>query len=248
MDASTLLCIGHRGAMGLEPENTLRAIGRAIELGAACIEIDVQWIDNHLMVFHDERLERTTNGSGALRDHSYEALRLLDAGKGEHIPTLEEVCNLLDGRAGLNIEIKGPDAAAPVMATINALTAVGRDKETFLLSAFSHSVLRKIHRLDPDLKLGVLSAGAVSEDLRFAVELGAFSIHPHRETVSQPFVSQARAAGLAVYVYTVNDPQEILRMRDLGVDGIFTDFPDRIANPASGKVDPPFWTRRPIPP
>ncbi len=91
MNKRGLLCIGHRGAMGHAPENTLLSFRRALELGAHCVEADVYYVDHHLMVFHDDRLERTTNGSGYLADHDFETLRSLDAGNGERIPTLGEV-------------------------------------------------------------------------------------------------------------------------------------------------------------
>ena len=230
--------------MGFEPENTLRSIRRALELGARCVEIDVQRVEQHLVVFHDDRLERTTNGSGFLGDHTFRDLRLLDAGKGERIATLDEVCALLKGRAGLNIELKDPDTAGPVAQAVASLVERGWDGQSFLVSSFSQPALREIRRRDPELQLGVLSSGADPADLQFAAELGAFSIHPARDSVSTALVRQAHALGLAVYVYTVNDPGEIRRMSELGVDGVFTDYPDRVAGPANQSADPPFWTRR----
>lgn len=114
MEKPFLLCIGHRGAKGHEPENTLRSIRKAIELGTPCIEIDVHHVDGHLVVFHDDRLERRTNGIGNLAEQSFEYLRSLDAGNGERIPTLQEVCETIGPGIGLNIELKGPGTATPV--------------------------------------------------------------------------------------------------------------------------------------
>ncbi|MBW2492594.1 MAG: glycerophosphodiester phosphodiesterase, partial [Deltaproteobacteria bacterium] len=90
-----MLCIGHRGAMGHAPENTLYSIGKALELGSPCLEMDVYNVDGHLVVFHDHRLERTTNGTGYLLDQKFDDLRKLDAGNGEKIPTLEEAFEMI---------------------------------------------------------------------------------------------------------------------------------------------------------
>ncbi len=108
-----MLCIGHRGAAGLEPENTLRSVRRALEVGADGIEIDVHCLDGELVVIHDHSLNRTTNGAGALRHHTLAEARQLDAGKGERIPFLREVLDLVDRRALVNIELKGARTAAP---------------------------------------------------------------------------------------------------------------------------------------
>ena len=133
-----LLCIGHRGAMGHAPENTLASIRKALELGVPCMEVDVYYVDGHLVVFHDDRLERLTNGSGYVWEQSFDYLRSLDAGDGQQIPTLEEVCEVIGSQACLNIELKGPDTAVPVAALLSKLIADGWDKEKFLVSSFYH--------------------------------------------------------------------------------------------------------------
>ena len=111
MTGKRFLCIGHRGAMGHAPENTLLSLKKALEMGAPCVEVDVYFVDGHLLVFHDDRLERTTNGFGYLADHDFEYLRSLDAGEGERIPTLREVFETVGLKAGVNIELKGPGTA-----------------------------------------------------------------------------------------------------------------------------------------
>ena len=113
-----MICIGHRGAMGYAPENTLKSFALALELGASWVEADVHYVDDHLIVMHDERLERTTNGKGLLSEKSFNYLRKLDAGDGEKIPTLEELLDLIVGKAGINIELKGPGTAGPVIELI----------------------------------------------------------------------------------------------------------------------------------
>jgi glycerophosphoryl diester phosphodiesterase len=228
MQKPDLLCIGHRGARGHEPENTLRSIHKALALGTPCIEVDVHNVDGHLLVFHDDRLERTTDGVGYLSDHSFEYLRSLDAGGGQCIPTLEEVCELVDARAGLNIELKGQGTAAPVASLISNLFANGWDKEAILVSSFNHRELLEVKRLNHDIKLGALICALPVDDAKFAKNLGAFSVHPSLGFVDQQFVDDAHARGLKVYVHTVNHPEDIAKMHKLGVDGVFTGFPERV--------------------
>jgi glycerophosphoryl diester phosphodiesterase len=233
------LCIGHRGAMGHEPENTLRSIRKALELGAPCVEIDVYWVDGHLMVIHDDRLERTTNGSGLVMEQTFDHLRSLDAGKGERIPTLEEVCNLVEGKAGLNIELKGPGTAAPVANFIG-----GRNKDAFLVSSFDHRELLNLRQLDAEIRLGILTQTALANELDFAASLDAFSINPYFKPLLPRFVDDAHTCGIKVYPYTVNEPEDLARMTAMGVDGIFTNYPERVLEHyAQGDV-PPFWAGR----
>ena len=120
------LCIGHRGAMGHAPENTLLSVTKALDLGVKWIEIDVYFIDKELVVIHDDRLERTTDGIGYVQEQSLDYLRSLDAGKGEKIPLLREIFDLIDGRAGINIELKGVNTAEPVVKLIRKYLKIGR--------------------------------------------------------------------------------------------------------------------------
>ncbi|GMR01334.1 MAG: glycerophosphodiester phosphodiesterase [Gammaproteobacteria bacterium] len=223
-----LLCIGHRGAMGHAPENTLRSIRKALELGTTYIEIDVYYVDGHIVVFHDDRLERTTNGAGYMCEQSFNYLRSLDAGHGQRIPTLEEVCEVIDSRASLNIELKEPGAAAPVAELLSTLIDDGWDKNRFLVSSVHHDELLQMKRLSQQTKLGVLIRGAPVDDSKFAADLGAFSVHPSLDFVDQKFVDDAHSRGLKVFVYTVNQAEDIARMQGIGVDGVFTGFPERV--------------------
>ncbi len=233
------LCIGHRGAMGHVAENTLASIRKALELGARCVEIDVYLVDGQLMVFHDDRLERTTNSRGNLSDQTFEYLRSLDAGGGKQIPTLEEVCREIEGRACINIELKGPNTAAPVAAFVGELIGKGWSYRSILVSSFDHRELVKAKRLNPLIQLGVLIEKLPLEDAKFAAELGAFSVNPSLECVDQHFVDDAHARNMNVYVYTVNHPEDISRMQRMGVDGVFTNFPERVVakHPQPGVED-----------
>ena len=154
-DSAEFLCIGHRGAAGHEPENTLRSIRRALELGVDGVEIDVRFIDGELIVFHDDRLERTTNGRGRIGRQRFAHLRTLDAGEGERIPTLREVFETVDRRAFINVELKGRRTAGPVEALIREfLDEHGWRPEHFLVSSFHRRELRSL--ADPRIRIGLL--------------------------------------------------------------------------------------------
>lgn len=228
MQKTHLLCIGHRGAMRHAPENTLSSIRKALELGTAYIEIDVYYVDGHIVVFHDDRLERTTNGAGYLCEQSFNYLRSLDAGHGQHIPTLEEVCEAIGSRASLNIELKESGVAAPVAELLSTLIDDGWNKNRFLVSSVHHDELLEMKLLNQQIKLGVLIRGIPVDDSKFAADLGAFSVHPSLNFVDQQFVNDAHSKGLKVYVYTVNQAEDIARMQEIGVDGVFTGFPERV--------------------
>ena len=228
MNKPERLCIGHRGAMGYAPENTLASIRKALELGTPCIEVDVYSVDAHLVVFHDTRIDRMTNAEGYLTEQSFDYLRSLDVGDDETIPTLEEVCDALADDTCLNIELKGPDTAEPVVALIKKYVSLGWNKNRFLVSSFNHRELSEVNRRDAEIKTGALIRGLPVDDARFAEELNAFSVNLAMDFVDQRFVDDAHMRGLKVYVYTANHPEDIDRMQRLGVDGVFSSYPDRV--------------------
>jgi glycerophosphoryl diester phosphodiesterase len=223
-----LLCIGHRGAMGHAPENTLLSIHKALELGTPCIEMDVYNVDGHLVVFHDSRLERTTNGTGYLMDQQFENLRTLDAGKGERIPTLKEAFEAIQLKAGVNIELKGPGTAGPVVAFIGEMRKTGWNDDLLLVSSFNHRELSLVRGLDPEIKVGAMMVGLPVDDAVFGESLGAYSVHLSLEFIDPGFVKDAHARGFRVFVFTVDHPEDIQKMRELGVDGVFTNYPERV--------------------
>ena len=233
-----LLCISHRGAMGYAPENTLSSVRKALALGVLAMEVDVYYVDGHLVVFHDDRLERTTNGNGYLCEKSFDYLRSLDAGDGQKIPTLEEVCDVIASQACLNIELKGPDTAVPVAALLSKLIDNGWDKEKLLVSSFHHLELLEMRRSNPDIKLGALIRGLPVDGSKFAEDLAAFSVHPSLDCVNQRFVDDAHGRGMKVYVYAVDHPEDLVKMQALGVDGVFTAYPERVLdNYAQGNIE-----------
>ena len=217
-----MICFGHRGASGYEPENTLRSFKRAIDFGCDWIELDVYLADEHIVVIHDEDLSRTTNGTGRVSTSSFTYLRSLDAGKGEHIPTLEEVIALVDHQCGINIELKGPGTAAAVG---KLLAATHYPKDEILISSFDH---HEVALMDPEWNRAALFEKVYAEYVDRALALDAVSINLDRHLVTETAVANAHSAGLNVNVFTVNTPADLEQMRALAVDGVFSDFPDRV--------------------
>ena len=214
--------------MGHAPENTLLSIHKALKLGVPCMELDVYSVDGHLVVFHDSRLERTTNGAGYLLDQKFNDLRKLDAGNGEKIPTLKEAFEAINLKAGVNIELKGPDTAVPVAEFIAKMRESGWHDDLILVSSFNHRELLEVKRRDPRIKLGAMIVGLPIDDAIFAQSLGAYSVHLSIEFIDRRIVKDAHNRDLRVFVFTVDHPEDIKKMKELGVDGVFTNFPERV--------------------
>lgn len=221
--------IGHRGARGHAPENTLLALDTGIRLGAQWVEFDVQLHPSGaLLLFHDLSLDRTTDGRGPLAACDIDRLRRLDAGQGQQIPTLEEALDLVEQRAGVNIELKtAAGTAEAVAAVLRQYLAAGWPAERFLVSSFHLPELWEFRQAAPEIPVGVLLAGVPLDWAGSATELQAATVNLSSEFVDPRLVADAREHGRKVYVYTVNDPAEMRALRALGVDGVFTDYPDR---------------------
>jgi len=220
--------IGHRGARGHAPENTLLSIDTAIRLGAHWVEIDVQHHAGEIWLMHDLTLDRTTNGRGLLTDCTATQLRALDAGQGEPVPTLPEVLDLVEQRVGINIELKSWNGcAAAVAACLRERLAEGWPANRLMVSSFHLPELWEFRQILPDVPVAVLYCGVPLDWAGVAVELGARCLHLSDEFVDEKLLADAHARELRVNVYTVNHPDELRRMRAMGVDGVFTDFPER---------------------
>ncbi len=218
--------------MGYAPENTLISFRKALELGASCVELDVYNVQGSLLVIHDERLERTTSGSGFVMDHDLAHLRSLTLEQNQRIPTLEEVYREVGQRAGINIELKGPNTAGAVADFIAAQPSA----EWALVSSFNPQALKAVCDRNTGARIGVLlpefAAGWDHLDISMTVEqFNPYSLHLPLKNVTAGVVAKAQAAGLRVFVYTVNQPEDIARMAEFGVDGVFTDYPDRVKLP-----------------
>ena len=219
--------IAHRGASGDYPENTLLAMEHAIMQGADAIEIDVFAVDDELIVIHDHHLARTTNGSGSIYQHSLAQLQQLDAGLGQRIPTLWQVLQLLAPTPlWLNIELKGDNTVGPLLTLLQrAERELQFDVNRLLISSFNHHLLAALKQQQPALKLGALTASLPIDYATFARQLQAYSVNCDVSFINQAFVDDAKARGLKVYVYTVDQADDIARMTQYGVDGIFSNYP-----------------------
>ena len=218
--------IAHRGASGSYPENTLLAIEQALLAKADGIEIDVFCVENQLVVIHDENVSRTTNGRGLLQDFTLKQLQQLDAGSGQQVPTLWQVLQLVNNQSLLTIELKGADTAEPLLKLLKeAETELGTDPDKLLISSFNHHLLQHIKNHRPDLKTGALTASLPVDYAAFASELGAWSVNCDKGFINQQMVKDAHQRGLKVWVYTVNDAATAKKMQQLGVDGIFCNYP-----------------------
>ena len=228
-----MLCIGHRGAMGYEPENTLLAIAKALTLDVDWIEIDVYNIENNLIVFHDRDLSRTTNGTGDIYDYSFADLRSLDAGKGQQIPTLAEVFDLVDRRCGINIELKGIHTAELVINLITEYVERGWQYKDFLVSSFNHYELKQIKDACPQIAIGILIYNLPLNYLDIATALNAVVIIASYDFVTPEIVENIHNRGFKIFVYTVNKLKDIQRMKLLNIDGIISNYPDRLRSEVS---------------
>ena len=222
-----VLIIAHRGASGYEPENTLRSVKKALELGADMVEVDVHVSrDGCMVVIHDARLERTTNGKGYVKDMTLKELKKLDAGLGERIPTLEEVIQLVRGKAQLVVEMKVPGTEERVQE----IEENGLENEA-LITSFYHPVIRRVKELNPNVQAGVIIASRPVKPVQPAIDANANALFPKYTFVDQQMVLVAHKNNLAVYPWTMDTLSEIKPLIEMGVDGIVTNKPDILKSP-----------------
>jgi len=226
-----ILKIAHRGASAYKPEDTIVAFQRALEMKADALGIDVHVCKSgEVVVIHDNTLERVTNGRGYVRDKTLTELRQLIVDGGAQIATLEETINFVGKRVKLDIELKEEGCAGPTHRVIrDAIEIRGWSYDDFFVSSFIRSELKTMKILDEKVYLSVLfnwisQFGA----FRFAKKIGAYSINPSLGITNKKLVIRAHENGLKVFVWTVNNEKDIARIKLLGVDGIFSDFPDRL--------------------
>lgn len=229
----------HRGVSGLYPENTMAAFQAALEAGADGIELDVQMAkDGKLVIIHDETVDRTTDGSGYVKDMTYDELAKLDAGSwfaaagaGETIPELEAVFQWAS-KAGnellINVELKNDLIEYPGMEekVVELLERYGLEKR-IILSSFNAESIGRVRELHPALQTGYLIAGMPEDVLETAKRIGANSIHCEEVFALSEFGREAQKAGFPLRVYTVNDETRSEFLAKAGVEVIMTDFPER---------------------
>lgn len=217
------IVIAHKGASAYAPENTLLSFRRAYELGAQMIELDVhETLDGQLVCIHDKTVDRTTDGSGEVRNFSYEELMKMDAGDGERIPLLEDVLTFASGKLQVNIELK---VIGVEMEVLDLVEKTGMN-DSIVISSFLHGALSTIKEISSNSATAILIKDKMNDLVQYAVDLEVNAINPDHKLVSTDLVKDAQMHTLRVYPWTVNDTVTMKRLFGIGVDGIITDYPD----------------------
>lgn len=228
-DAKNVLVIGHRGASGYAPENTMVSYKMAYDMGADMIELDIYMSkDGVPVIMHDNKVERTTDGDGDIQQMTLEQIKKLDAGSkfnkkfaGEQVPTLEEVFAWASGKIPVNVEIKGEGCEKKLVELIKKY----KMEKSVIVSSFNHEYIKKVRKLAPEITIAAL-VGKV-DDLKALVNYcHPDAVNPSFNNVTKKLVDEAHAMGLKVYTYTVNDQLSMKQMIAAGVDGIFTNYSD----------------------
>jgi glycerophosphoryl diester phosphodiesterase len=229
-DMEKPLVIGHRGAMGHETENTLASVQKALDLGVDMIEIDVFKISSgEVVVFHDQTVERLTNGPGNIEEYNISDLSRLTLDGGHKIPMLQDVLKLIDNKVALNIELKGANTADKVNHAIEFYTkSRGWSLKNFIISSFNWEELRALRKLNDSVAIAILTEDNPLDALAIGTELNAVAINPYFKNLDTDVVAKIKQAGFKIYTWTVNEPGDITAVKNMGVDGIITNFPERV--------------------
>jgi glycerophosphoryl diester phosphodiesterase len=228
-----MIVVGHRGWLQKYPENTLAGFAAALELGVDALELDVHVTkDNRIAVIHDDEVDRTTDGKGAVRAMTLAELKSLDAGRwfderfaGERIPTLDEVMELVRGKVPLAIEVKSPGETVDRLNR-ELVPLIRRYPGKVVVHSFDAGYLRVFRTLCPEVDAGFLCA-ASRKNLALAVEMGCTAIHPAWQTVTSGLNRSIRRAGLRIMVWIARSESDCRRiLTTLDVDAIGADCPD----------------------
>ncbi|HXT27282.1 MAG TPA: glycerophosphodiester phosphodiesterase family protein [Candidatus Eisenbacteria bacterium] len=243
LGATRLLAIAHRGASGYAPENTFAAYRKAVAMGSGFIETDLQLSrDARFVAIHDATVNRTTNGQGAVHDLTLAELRKLDAGSwfgseyaGERIPTVEEILEFAKKHdVVFYLELKPFGSWGGEHALISALREAGEIARTVIIS-FDPGILASVRKIEPTLMTGLLVEGQIAEPLEKAIEIGARQVAVRGDLVTPRLLRDARQRDLQVVCWTVNHPAHMRLLVEAGVDGIISDYPDRLLELARRK-------------
>ena len=216
--------VAHRGASGYEPENTVRAVKKAIEIGADAVEVDVRLTkDGYPIIMHDDTVDRTTNGTGKVSELTLNEIRKLDAGKGEKVPLLEEVLDVVRNKALLVIEIKVPEAAIPSLELVEKKNMI--DEVIFV--SFSAESLEIIKSRNPSAHIGLIYTKP-SDSIVLAKRIGCEVVLPFYRLATERAVAFAHRLKMLVIAWTVDDLKTAKLLKRRGVDGIASNYPDRI--------------------
>ncbi|MBB4080659.1 glycerophosphoryl diester phosphodiesterase/endonuclease/exonuclease/phosphatase family metal-dependent hydrolase [Lewinella aquimaris] len=224
------LIVAHRGASGHAVENSLPAFQKAIELGAEMTELDVWRLkDGTIVVHHDSDLKRLSDTEGKIEDYTLEDLNQVMLAGAYKIPRLRDVLMLVDKRMMINVELKGANTAEGTYELIREfIDNHGWKIEDFQISSFRHDELKRMRELSPDIDIAILPHGNPLDALAVAQEVGAIAINAYHGGLTKESVDAIHAAGLLVNAWTVNEKADMRRLRDLGVDGFITNYPDRV--------------------
>lgn len=220
VNTDQFLVIGHRGVPSLKPENTLASFELALKLGAAGIELDVHRVEDELVVIHDDLVDRTTNGRGPVNQFTLQDLQALDAGDGEKIPLLVEVLSVVQDHHLVNVELKG-DRTGELLAEF--LKVNRKYQSQVVVSSFKYDELYKFTARCPDVKTAVLSTKLDRQSIRAAKSVHAFSTNLSDRGIKAVDIATLHEMGVKVMVYTVNNLNRAVELRELKVFGLFTD-------------------------
>ena len=230
-----MMRVGHRGARGHAPENTMTSFLKGADMGVDAVETDVQLSkDGEVVLIHDYTVDRTTNGRGFVKDMTLAELKTLDAGSwydttyaGERILTLAELLVWAKGRVGVALEIKNGPIYYPGIAekTIRLVRQHGMKRQVILIS-FDHFVLREAKQIAPEIATGILYVGGLVDPVAAARAALADSLNPHWAYVTPELVRTAHAAGLAISAWNPDDAATLRALSDMGVDSAGSDSPE----------------------
>ncbi|MGM7722812.1 glycerophosphodiester phosphodiesterase [Metabacillus sp. Hm71] len=248
--------VSHRGASGHAPEHTITAYKMGEKMHGDYIEVDLQMTsDGKLIAMHDETVDRTTNGTGLVKDYTLEEIKQLDAGSwfnekypeyanpdyaGLKVPTLEEVFKTFGKNKNYYIETKSPDVYPGMeKELLRLINEYDINKDTLLVQSFSAESLKTMHELDPSVKLVQLlsyrSNAVITDSEIAAIKEYALGVGPNHTYLNEEYVQKVVKSGLEIHPYTVNDKETMSKLIDWGVTGMFTNFPDRLHEVKKGK-------------
>lgn len=211
------------------PENSLAAIARALDAGVDAVEIDIYQIEDELLVTHDRRLGRVVSGQGVITNLPLAYLRQQKLENGEPLPTLRDILALVGDRALLNIEIKGANCVPVLKEQLEGFVSDHQlSFEQYIVSSFDHQQLYQCLQAMPNVRRAVLIEGIPLDYAQCCEPLKAYAFNTHLSFITPELLLDARQRGLKNWVYTVNHEEDWCWLQGLGVDGVFTDVPDRL--------------------
>lgn len=222
--------IAHRGASGYEVENTIESIEKAIEIGVDGIELDVHvCASGEVVVFHDFTLDRLTNTIGPISNFALSELKQIKIKERYSIPTLLEVLELTKDKCWINVELKGMHSAKATYEILEKFCVENNyQRSNFLISSFQIEELKIFSHLSIDFPLAVLTQASIERAIDLAIEIQAKAIHPHFSLLTEESCKKAKDLGLQINTWTVNEKIDIEHVKRFSIDGIISDFPDRI--------------------